>query len=559
MLAIVIEPHRFLSEWWLLRARDIDRHPDRVPVLDILHKPTSVLFVAQQYLASVLHGNGEGRVRLLWLYQNFETFAAFCSERPAQVREFRRLLLVMAVSIYKRHTRTFDEWDVIILQFVDGRVSESEKDTLGKAWDELRWCCARPGIARQLRKHGVTSTMLRESPLWQQFLLQWARVLSMLVADLEWRHGRNRGRSDSNGKTVLPNFVAEAILAEAKLLHAARDSFAGKELNRLLALPGNDQGNDEAVVHSDDPKKMTLRAQTPEELHKWEWLRQQKALSLPCNPTDKQVWESWRRAFAELPPERRATYESRAEQSKLIASTNRPEKKRQKIEACRAIEPMANGVQRIDAHAVGPTWAHFFSPCTCSTNNLGNLNVSDFINASGVHATAKHPMLDSAVNGSQKKSCDNFAKSVGFAKPANTDDTFPDTVEYQSCCGGVCRTTSSNRQVQLYDHVLEAFAAYAGKIGVGRKLSSEDLVLAIEVYGPAVGGDGSVLSAVWFFDLREAHGAVGSSKAGSRETNTYTIIIINIIVIMCSILCLIIILLLVLSAIVAHTRQNTCT
>ena len=113
--------------------------------------------------------------------------------------------------------------------------------------------------------------------------------------------------------------------------------------------------------------------------------------------------------------------------------------------------------------------------------------------------------------------------------------------------------------MQLYDHVLEAFAAYAGKIGVGRKLSSEDLVLAIEVYGPAVGGDGSVLSAVWFFDLREAHGAVGSSKAGSRETNTYTIIIINMIVIICSILCLIILLLLVLIVIVAHTRQNTCT
>ena len=159
-----------------------------------------------------------------------------------------------------------------------------------------------------------------------------------------------------------------------------------------------------------------------------------------------------------------------------------------------------------------------------------------------------------------KQSCDNFAKSVGCAKPANTDDTFPDTVEYQSCCGGVCRTTSSNRQVQLYDHVLEDFAAYAGKIGVGRKLSSEDLVLAIEVYGPAVGGDGSVLSAVWFFDVREAHGAVGSSKAGSRETNTYTIIIINIIVISCSIRCLIILLLLlVLIVIVAHTRQNTCT
>ena len=101
MLAIVLEAHRYLSDYWLLRARDVDHSADRVPLLDIMHWPTSVLIVSLQYLSSLLFSCGAGRLKLLWMYQQFESFEEFCASMPGQIREFRRLTLVTFVGIAK--------------------------------------------------------------------------------------------------------------------------------------------------------------------------------------------------------------------------------------------------------------------------------------------------------------------------------------------------------------------------------------------------------------------------------------------------------------------------
>jgi hypothetical protein len=41
-------------------------------------------------------------------------------------------------------------------------------------------------------------------------------------------------------------------------------------------------------VANGDPKKI-VRAQTCEELHRWEFLRSRKHMGLPCNPTNPEV------------------------------------------------------------------------------------------------------------------------------------------------------------------------------------------------------------------------------------------------------------------------------
>ena len=230
MLAIVIEPHRSLSEWWLLRAREVDRHPTRVPVLDLLYPATSVLVVVLQYLGSLLYSAGAARLRLVWGYEGFESFPHFCSAKPRELRGFRRLLLVVSVGMYRRHRVWTKSWSLRVLQFVDTRVSQSKKDELGLLWDGLGACCGTPGVARQLRNNGIASAMLRECTRWQQCLLQWARVILMQVADLEWRHGRSRGRSDALGQTRLQTFVAESVSGEASILHSSRDALAAREI-----------------------------------------------------------------------------------------------------------------------------------------------------------------------------------------------------------------------------------------------------------------------------------------------------------------------------------------
>ena len=74
-LAIAIEPLRYLSGWWMRRAREAHRHSCKMPAfLDILHPPASCLWIARQYLATLLHSRGgQGRLaRALLKTKGFE-------------------------------------------------------------------------------------------------------------------------------------------------------------------------------------------------------------------------------------------------------------------------------------------------------------------------------------------------------------------------------------------------------------------------------------------------------------------------------------------------------
>ena len=65
-LAIAIEPLRYLSAWWMRRAREGDRRPNRIPLLDMLLKAASPMQVALQYAASLLRtAGGCDRVQLV--------------------------------------------------------------------------------------------------------------------------------------------------------------------------------------------------------------------------------------------------------------------------------------------------------------------------------------------------------------------------------------------------------------------------------------------------------------------------------------------------------------
>ena len=100
---------------------------------------------------------------------------------------------------------------------VDPRVDGEVKLALMREWDATDACCLEAGFARQLKLRGITAHMLRDEPLWQMFLMQFARLIGQQVCDLEWRHARNRGRSDKHGKTKFDLFTAEAVNAEATI------------------------------------------------------------------------------------------------------------------------------------------------------------------------------------------------------------------------------------------------------------------------------------------------------------------------------------------------------
>ena len=102
-LAIVIEPIRYITGWFVRRAREQEDVCCSPPVLDMVNPAFSPIQFALQYFGSLLTGQ-PGRLRLVWGTCS-ESYAQWCSECPQEVRRLRRLILAGAAGVYHRHSR----------------------------------------------------------------------------------------------------------------------------------------------------------------------------------------------------------------------------------------------------------------------------------------------------------------------------------------------------------------------------------------------------------------------------------------------------------------------
>lgn len=185
MFALAIEPLRYLSAWWLRRARETDRSPSRIPLFDMLLPECSPLQAARQYVATLLHSDGgDDRLVLLWRYFGFPSLTAWRAGRPAQIRTMRRFLLVVDASLFRRHVQTFRPLAWRILQLADPRVPNLAKDGIAAEWNGASVCCLTPGFARQLKQRGVSGNKVRQPGMWPEFFTQIARATSQQVEDL---------------------------------------------------------------------------------------------------------------------------------------------------------------------------------------------------------------------------------------------------------------------------------------------------------------------------------------------------------------------------------------
>ena len=80
---------------------------------------------------------------------------------------------------------------------------------------------------------------------------------------------------------------------------------------------------------------------------------------------------------------------------------------------------------------------------------------------------------------------DAFRAKLNMSQPCDHDDKFPDKVTYAPVCGAMCETASSPERLFLYKQVIEAMNVIVRRFGVGRGISTADLVLAIEVHPPS--------------------------------------------------------------------------
>lgn len=96
---------------------------------------------------------------------------------------------------------------------------DDDKMSVWRAFLNKRACCVPPGFARKLHARALAAGVVAErwplEPYWQNFFYWFAHLLTLQCADVEWRHARNRARSNKYGQTGMHVFLGKHIRGEA--------------------------------------------------------------------------------------------------------------------------------------------------------------------------------------------------------------------------------------------------------------------------------------------------------------------------------------------------------
>lgn len=109
VLAVVLEPLRYLTTWLLNAAREV-QNLNSVPVLcDILDPERSIFIVCAQYLSSLLRGVG-GRLQFIFKHLGKDSFDVWCREDIQTVATLQVAVITAASWLYRRHIRSHDQY-----------------------------------------------------------------------------------------------------------------------------------------------------------------------------------------------------------------------------------------------------------------------------------------------------------------------------------------------------------------------------------------------------------------------------------------------------------------
>ncbi|CAK0896531.1 unnamed protein product [Prorocentrum cordatum] len=330
MLALMLEPLRYLTGFWMKAASDLEG-PCRPPrLMDVVYPPFDPTLHALQYLGSMLSGN-VSRLILVWRTAGCETFQMWCRQCKGQVRRLRRCCLLTACWLYRRHLLKYDRYPWLLATLADTRRPEAEREAVASRFLNTQSCCLREGMARKLKAHLEQGSATARDMLqgtWMHIWFYFAVLVTMQVADIEWRHGRNRSRSNKHGQTSVSQFTAKYIGCEAKNLHAAQvarirlthDRSKKALADDPLEPPGSPGGRD---VGEGGENNTLLRTPSAFMLWRKEAIRRDRQLGSQVNPASELDWAARRNEWASLTAEEKRTYEEESEKLSPIAKRNR--------------------------------------------------------------------------------------------------------------------------------------------------------------------------------------------------------------------------------------------
>ena len=322
-LSIILEPLRVVTAWFMRRAHQSSDSCARPPIVDLLSLPHSCIIHARQYLSSLVAGRST-RLILLWRHCSCESLPDFYDRCGDSVRLLRRMAMVANASLYRRYQITKFPW--VVLRVIDDRIDLATRVREADAFYRLAECCMLKGFFRKLRSSIASANDLFAS-IWQDRLRRAAQLMTLQVADIEWRHGRNRKRAQHSGLDSMTQMVARSVAGEAGCVKASYDEQQDLMHQRQLPeLPPGDEEHDVPGV----PQHRLLRAPTAKELLRTEILASAKARGQSHNPTHASTFRLVDQEFDALSEERRQAFEQRSNLLKSVAKQNREALKQEK-------------------------------------------------------------------------------------------------------------------------------------------------------------------------------------------------------------------------------------
>ena len=140
ILGLVDEPLRFLTVEFCSSAPDV--MTDHPLLMDLVNKQFSPVLAALQYLASLLFADS-ARLSLLVGWSNCRSLEHWENVRSAQVRQLRRMVLLVSSWLQRRHCDRLEQppWSLCLL--ADSRAAEAQQREVLSAWNQASPCCLR--------------------------------------------------------------------------------------------------------------------------------------------------------------------------------------------------------------------------------------------------------------------------------------------------------------------------------------------------------------------------------------------------------------------------------
>ena len=519
LLGVAMEGNKMLTWYWLScigRSLKVGSRPSIYTLLD--PRCSIVCHVLQYYACLLKTQRGEGRLLFLWKSCGYESFADFCAHEKDKVREIRRILLLEASWVFRRHFKYLNQDAFALTICGDDQAHPETLQNVLMHWDLKNHCCVQPGFCRELKRRGVTSEDLM-TPKWRSFMYWTASTLQLSIADVESMHSQNRNHAGDAFSSMAAKFVnAESTryMEEAKRLQDPESSEQSRG-GRRRHVP---MKSDLAGIKVEDRigKDAKPKALSAIEIFRNHLLKRPGMNETATNPCSKEFWSMVRERFFDLSDEQRTLYEQMAADSKVsaqlarmqasasrqeaqpkpdaaIALPNQTKHQQPVLPVHSQVLPLSSLCQLVSQDGVQPVVnqvkqkvSQIVRPRTRTTAEEDQDD--DPSNSLSAAVRANYPLSESSLeNAYQAQTAKGLTSKDTFnafkteiesiARPSD-DDVFPAKVIHEGWCGEQCRHLGTSiERILLHSNTLLLFQELVKKKGGVQGVIRSDVLCAL--------------------------------------------------------------------------------